>query len=89
MSAHRSLALAFALGLVPCCVLGSETTPGCRKDHPEDCGQGWACRGGVCVRPTTPLSPPADASADSDAGDAASDVLEDAKPDAPDAEELG
>ncbi|PKN49146.1 MAG: hypothetical protein CVU63_02965 [Deltaproteobacteria bacterium HGW-Deltaproteobacteria-20] len=60
-------------GLLPACVLGSEPTPGCRPDHASDCDQGWTCRGGVCVRPTTPLSPPADA--------ADQDVAQDANPD--------
>ncbi len=64
-------------GLLPACVLGSEPTPGCRTDHASDCDQGYTCRGGVCVRPTTPLSPPADA-ADHDG---AQDGAQDANPD--------
>lgn len=43
------------------CTLGSDEPPGCRADHPEDCGTGWTCRAGVCFRTTTPLSPPAEA----------------------------
>jgi hypothetical protein len=40
------------------CVLGAEQAPGCRLDHPEDCQEGWSCRAGLCVRPTTTLSTP-------------------------------
>ena len=64
-----------ALLLAPCllgaCTLGSERTPGCRPDHPDDCGKDWACRGGLCVRSTTPSSPqPEDAPGATDAADA-------------------
>lgn len=77
MPPPRTLLLMVLSSLASACVLGSEPDPGCREDHPQDCGPGWSCRGGVCVRPTTPLSPPQDASADPDAGagDAARDVV--------------
>lgn len=58
------LALALLPSLMTACVLGSESDPGCRDSHPEDCENGWSCRGGVCVRSTTTLSPPADAATD-------------------------
>lgn len=48
------------LGALPIagCVMGGDDPPGCRTDHPEDCDDGWSCRSGVCVRPTTPLTSP-------------------------------
>jgi hypothetical protein len=66
MSRARTLLLLFALtGLNSGCVLGSEQAPGCRLEHPGDCPSGWSCRSGVCLRPTTSLSPSA-----AEAGDA-------------------
>jgi len=64
MSRARVLvALAVPFALASGCVLGSEQAPGCRNDHPEDCPRSWVCRGGVCLRPTTSLSPASDADA--------------------------
>jgi hypothetical protein len=61
-------ALVLGLALTSACSLHSESPPpGCRPDHPDDCDEGWSCRSGVCVRPTTPLSPPADGSIQEDA----------------------
>lgn len=51
------------------CTFGGEDPPGCRADHPEDCGQGWTCRAGVCFQPTTALSPPASGDAAADSSD--------------------
>jgi hypothetical protein len=74
------------------CTLGEEQAPGCRVDHPNDCGAGYTCREGVCFRPTTGLTPP-DASASdagaSDASDASEASKLDAKQDALDAPEGG
>lgn len=88
MPPPRLFCLALLTCLIPACVLGSERTSGCRDDHPQDCGEGWVCRGGVCIRPTTPLSPALDApdgsegvtdgSIGGDGGDAAGDEVRDA-----------
>ena len=65
------VAILAASGLLGACTLGSERTPGCRPGHPDDCGKDWACRGGLCVRSTTPSSPqPEDAPGDPEDADA-------------------
>ncbi|MBI5536601.1 MAG: hypothetical protein HY898_28025 [Deltaproteobacteria bacterium] len=75
LSLRRSLLLPVALLLcaLPGCSLRADQSPGCRLDHPEDCDPGWSCRSGVCMRPTTTLTPP-DASASGDASDASDGV---------------
>lgn len=49
------------------CALGEEEEPGCRAD--AECPEGFLCRGGACLRITTPLSPPNDPGAVNDGGD--------------------
>lgn len=67
--------LLLGLALIPACSLQPESPPpGCRPDHPADCDDGWSCRAGVCVRPTTPLSPPTDGSMQQDAQEDADDL---------------
>jgi hypothetical protein len=67
------LLFAAALFAPPGCVLGSEQDPGCRANHPEDCGSGYVCRAGACLRFSTEAGP-AGGDARSDAPDAASDA---------------
>lgn len=52
-SGRRLRWLVLSLALLAGCTLGSETPPGCRVDHPEDCEPGWVCRAGACFAFTT------------------------------------
>jgi len=61
------------------CVLGSDKAPGCRVDHPGDCAEGWSCKAGLCVRPTTGLTQPEAGTQ----GDAAIDSQSDTATDSP------
>jgi len=67
---RASLVLAIALtALSPeaACVIGPDSSPGCRSD--AECDPSFACRAGACFRQTTTLSPPRDLADAGDAGD--------------------
>lgn len=63
------------------CERGDASRESCDPSVPESCAAGWACRGGVCVRFSTPVEPPSDpappvapdagAAGDAQGGDAA------------------
>ncbi|HQP34891.1 MAG TPA: hypothetical protein PLI95_06925 [Polyangiaceae bacterium] len=87
-----SLALVCGFSSLTACSFGASDPPGCRTDHPEDCDDGWTCRAGACVHPTTTLSSP-EAGASTDAAedasqDAAQDAAEDASQDGAEAATL-